>query len=174
MAAVDASMYARALVEVSSSRPVATWRSYRRLEYALEQIPELKRALAATAAFPEKRRRREVDTLLKEWPAELRRLVEDLVTQNTLDGVTEIGRVYTRALQRSGHPWVRIESARKLSATEYRTIAKGLPGDRMKILFEFTVDPALIGGVRVQYDDQEYDLTIGGGLDRLANALEAA
>lgn len=174
MAVVNPAEYAEALVGVSKATPVATWRSFRKLEYALERIPELKRSLIATAALSEKRRRKEVDALLHEWPAELRRLAEDLASQQALDSLTDIGRVYTRLLQRDGYPWVRIESARPLSRIEYLNIAKGLPGDRMKMLFEFSVDPDLIGGVRVAYNDEEYDLTIGGGLDRLATELEVA
>ena len=174
MAKVDATMYATALMEASKDRPVATWQQRRKLEDALERIPELKRTLVATAALPEKRRRQEVDRLLHEWPLALRRLVEELAAQRALDSLQAIGRAHTRLLQQAGYPWVRFESARPLSTSEYKNLANALPADRMKMLLEFSVDPDLIGGVRVLYNDHEYDVTIGGGLDRLATALEVS
>lgn len=174
MANADAKTYAAALREATASRPVATWNSFRKLEDAVERVPHLAQVLVGTVALPAKRRRQEIDRLLGEWPLEIRRLVELLSAENSLGLIKDIGRAYTLLLNREGYPLVRLSSARPLSSAEYRQIAGTLPGDRMKMLFEFVVDPSLIGGVRVEYGDQEYDLTIGGGLDRVAAALEAA
>lgn len=170
----DPKQFARALAEAAAARPVATWRSFGKLTAVLHEVPQLRQALIATTTFSADRRIRVVDTLLREWSEPLRRLVDLLVESRILDRIDDVYDAYTKLLRSSGHPLVRVEAPEQLPSAALLRILEALPGDRMTFLVESVVNPELIGGVRVEYEDREYDLSLGGALDRLETELEVA
>ena len=74
---------------------------------------------------------------------------------------------------RGGSP-LRIESARELDPGELRTLVDRL-GARYNTAFDVTqtVDPELIGGVRITMGDKLIDGSVAGRLDELARMLSA-
>jgi F-type H+-transporting ATPase subunit delta len=69
---------------------------------------------------------------------------------------------------------LRIESARELAPGELRELVERL-GQRYKTTFDVTqtVDPELIGGVRITLGDKQIDGTVAGRLDELARMLSS-
>jgi F-type H+-transporting ATPase subunit delta len=85
----------------------------------------------------------------------------------------EIVAQYDILEQRSrGSSSLRIESARELDPAELRALVDRL-GARYQTIFDVTqtVDPELIGGVRITLGDKLIDGSVAGRLDELARML---
>lgn len=165
--------YAAALRQ-SPGDPVQTWQSLDRLVGAFATVARLKQTIVATGARPAKIRRRTIDSLLKGWPAPVRRLVELLAEELAVDRFPEIVRAYTAGLEADGFQRVRIESSNALTSADIAALLKSLQLNRKHVLLTTAVEPDLIGGVRVSVGDTEYDLSVGGALNRLSSELEVA
>ena len=167
----NAKEYAAALQEVSGDS-VKTWQSLEDLRSAFVKVPRLKQLVVATGARPAKIRRRTLDALLKGWPAPVCRLVESLAEELAVDRFPEVARAYTAALEAEGFQRTHIESSNSLTSAEVATLLKSLKLNRRTVLLTTAVESDLIGGVRVSVGDTEYDLSVGGALNRLSSELE--
>lgn len=169
--AANAKEYAVALRQAPGD-PVTAWQSLEQLETAFREVPRLKQLVVATGARPAAVRRRTLEALLKEWPLPVRRLVELLAAELAVDHLPEIARAYTAALKAEGFQRVHIESSTALTSADIATLLKSLKLNRKTVLLTTVSEPDLIGGVRVSVGDTEYDLSVGGALNRLSSELE--
>lgn len=169
--AANTKEYAAALRQ-SPGDPVKVWQSLEQLETAFREVPRLKQTIVATGARPAKVRRRTLDALLKGWPTPVRRLVELLAAELAVERFPEIVRAYTADLETDGFQRVIIESSNPLTSADIAPLLKSLKLNRKTVLLTTVVVPGLIGGVRVSVGDTEYDLSVGGALDRLSSELE--
>lgn len=169
--AANAKEYAAALRQASGD-PVKVWQSLEQLEAAFREVPRLKQTIVATGARPAKVRRRALDSLLQGWPTPVRRLVELLAGELAVDRFPGVVRAYTAGLEVEGFRRVVIESSNSLTSAEIATLLRSLKLNRKTVLLTTAVEPGLIGGVRVSVGDTEYDLSIGGALNRLSSELE--
>ena len=65
-----------------------------------------------------------------------------------------------------------VESATELDSTSQQRVASGLAknyGDKLSI--EYTINPALLGGLRIKVGDDVLDGSVQGRLDRLSKAF---
>lgn len=97
-----------------------------------------------------------------------------LLTKRREDLLPEITEEY-ETLRRADERviYAKITSAEALSDDERKTLLAKLTTEIGKTLEpEFAVDPALIGGVRVAYENMVLDGSVRGGLARLRSALQ--
>ncbi len=68
---------------------------------------------------------------------------------------------------------VTVESAEPLSAADQRRISANLAARyHDRLVFNFSVDPALLGGLRVRVGSDVFDGTVQGRIDRLASVFK--
>lgn len=97
-----------------------------------------------------------------------------LLAKRREDLLPEIAREY-ETLRRDDERviYAKITSAEPISADERKTLLAKLTKEIGKTLEpEFAVDPTLIGGVRVAYENMVLDGSVRGGLARLRAALQ--
>jgi F0F1-type ATP synthase delta subunit len=167
---VNPSSYAEALL-VAGGDPAATWQSLTRLETALAQVPRLK--LLLIAAGTGRRPESTISGLLGDWPKPIQRLTAELAQAGALDEFPAIVWSFESLLGKQGYRTVAMTSAKPLGRAEVNAVLSALPIDRKLVLIESNVDPDLIGGLRVSLEGTEYDLSIGGALERLAATIGA-
>lgn len=165
--------YADALATVAADKASA-WRELAALSEAVSREPDLKRGLIDAAARREPARSRRLARLLKPVSAPVARLVGLLLSEGALARLLELVDAFSRRLAEDGYVRVHLESADRLADTEERKILRSLKVAPAKALVTSETDPALIGGVRATVDGQVRDETLGGRLDRVAEALQGA
>lgn len=71
---------------------------------------------------------------------------------------------------------VHVTTAVELSTAQRSAItdALGKKYPKQKISLEATIDPEVIGGIRIMIDSVEYDATVAGKLERLSHHLQQA
>ncbi|HEY8108934.1 MAG TPA: F0F1 ATP synthase subunit delta [Patescibacteria group bacterium] len=169
----DLGPYADALATVATDQ-AAAWRELAALSEAVSREPELKRGLIDAAARREPARGKRLAKLLKPVSAPVAKLVALLLAEGAIDRLSELVDVLARRLSKRGYVRVHLESADPLPDTEVRTVLRALKVAPAKALVTSETDPSLIAGIRAAVDGQVRDATLGGRLDRVAEALTGA
>lgn len=169
----DLGPYADALKTVATDK-AAAWRELAALSEAVSREPELKRGLIDAGARREPARGRRLAKLLGPVSAPVAKLVALLLAEGALEQLPELVDVLSRSLAKEGYVRVRLESADQLSDTEVRNLLRSLKVAPAKALVTSETDSSLIAAVRATVDGQVRDATLGGRLDRVAEALTGA
>ena len=69
-------------------------------------------------------------------------------------------------------PKVKITSAISLSSTQLKTITDALSQKYQKIEIEQTVDPEIIGGLKITVGSKQIDASVRGKIEQLKQALQ--
>jgi F-type H+-transporting ATPase subunit delta len=122
------------------------------------------RAKALEAALP------------KGFPAEIKNLLKLMLQDGNLDLLSDVGSSLGRVVSGQQAPVkAEITSAVELSEQEKealrQSLAKQFGGD---LTFSFSVDPALMGGLRVRVGDRLMDTSVASRLTALRESLASA
>ncbi len=162
--------YARGLRQAVSD-PAAAWRELAGLAGALATTPDLKRGLIDAAARPEPARGKWLASLLKPCSRPVARLVELLLVDQELDAIPELADAFARELAKEGYARVHLETPAPLNGPAERGILKALKIDPRRALVTYEENEQLLGGVRATVDGRVIDASLGGRLDRVAEAV---
>lgn len=166
----DLGPYADALVIVAKDR-AAAWRELAALSEAVSREPDLKRGLIDAAARPEPARGKRLAKLLRPVSTPVAKAVDLLLSEGALADLPALVGALARRLAEDGYARVHLESADRLTDTEERKVLRALKVAPAKALVTAETDPELLGGLRATVDGQVRDATLGGRLDRVAEAL---
>lgn len=166
----DLGPYADALKAVAADK-AAAWRELAALSEAVSQEPELKRGLIDAGARREPARGKRLAALLGPVSAPVAKLVGLLLAEGALEQLPKLADAFSRSLAKDGFVRVHLESADRLTATEERRVLRSLKVAPGKALVTSETDSSLIGGIRATVDGRVHDATLGGRVDRVAEAL---
>jgi len=168
--------YARSLAEVAREVDVtdAVRRDLRVLQAVSEQVPEFLAAMR-NPVVPQETKRAIVDDLSRRcgFQKYFAQFLRVLVEHHRIVHVNAIGVIFDEEADAlSGVVRARVATARALEPARRDRLAADLRRilDR-NVAMEATVDPALIGGLRVQVGGTVYDGSVRSQLDRLKRRL---
>ncbi|HOB53669.1 MAG TPA: ATP synthase F1 subunit delta [Acidobacteriota bacterium] len=168
--------YARSLAEVAREVSItdAVRRDLRVLQAVSEQVPEFLAAMR-NPVVPQETKRAIVDDLSRRcgFQKHFAQFLRVLVEHHRIVHVNAIGVIFDEEADvLSGVVRARVATARALEPARRDRLAADLRRilDR-NVAMEATVDPALIGGLRVQVGGTVYDGSVRSQLDRLKRRL---
>lgn len=169
----DATPYAEALLRLSKRS------DWSKTAEQLDTLAELlgRNALAGqlltdAATRPPAERFKLVKNVLRGFTPSLQKLVDRLIEDGTLDAVPDLRDTFRRTYYRAaGLTPVQVETPEPLKPAARAQLIKQLGASGRKPALTESVDPDLIGGMRLIVDDVEYDFSLGGALDRLEQTL---
>ncbi len=154
--------------------PAAAWRELAGLSEALATEPELKRGLIDAAARREPARGKRLAALLRPCSRPVTKLVELLLAEQKIGAVRELADAFARKLAGEGFVRVHLETPEPLTASAERGILRSLKVDPRRALVTHGRNERLLGGVRATVDGRAIDASLGGRLDRVAEAIGGA
>lgn len=169
----DLGPYAEALKVVAKDKASA-WRELAALSEAVSREPELKRGLIDAGTRREPARGKRLAALLKPVSTPVAKLVGLLLAEGALGQLSGLVDVFSRSLAKEGFVRVHLESADRLTDADERKILRALKIAPAKALITSETGPSLIGGIRATVNGRVHDATLGGRLDRAAEALQGA
>jgi F-type H+-transporting ATPase subunit delta len=164
--------YAEALLGLARDEPTV-----RRYRASLEQLaPTFDRVTIAglrNPAVPVKQRQEAITAALKDEPAEIHSLLLLLLERDHIALVPFIARAFGDIVdQRESIAKARITTAVPLGEPEQAELVRRLErASGTKLRATFAVDPALIGGARVQIGDHLIDSSLHAKLSALGRQL---
>ncbi len=122
------------------------------------------KASALTAALP------------AETPVEVANLLKLLIQAGELDLLPDIANALSQVATGTAAPIkAEITSAVELSSEEQEKLRRSLAGQYGEgLIFQFSIDPALMGGLRMRIGDRLIDTSIASRLSALRDSLTAA
>jgi F-type H+-transporting ATPase subunit delta len=179
---VVARRYARALLDVvmagaksPSEGPAAVRKALEDSRSLLEQNPELVRALTHPAV-PTATREKVADAVWAQAPEVVRRLLHLLVERDRVQILPAIAEAYAEAWNEArGVVAAAAVSAVELDAPQKEALGKALGKAAGKeVELQTSVDPSVLGGVRVTMGGRTYDGTVAAQLQALRRRLQGA
>lgn len=146
------------------------------VQAVLDKDPALAASLKDTSKDFDERAKALEAALPKGLPAEIKNLLKLMLQDGTLDQVAEVGASLGRVVSGQQAPVkADVTSAVELSDKEKdairQSLAKQFGGD---LSFTFSVDPALLGGLRVRVGDRLIDTSVASRLSALRESLASA
>jgi F-type H+-transporting ATPase subunit delta len=181
MISVAANRYGQALVDVvlspgSGLEPNAVQTQLRAVESLLKESSELRHVLNSPAV-PASRKRGVIAALAPELglSGKIRNFFFVLIDHRRIGQVSAIREAFDAAInQRTGFVRADVTSAQPLSETQRNTLTAELHKLTGKsVRAEFSVDPALVGGVVTRIGSTVYDGSVRGQLESLRRRLVA-
>ena len=167
--------YAEALLDIATGeRAVDAYRgSLDALATSL--TPEIVRALL-DQRVPVDRRQSALDAASKDEPRAIRAVLAILLQRQRLEIVPDIARAYGELVdRREGIVKARITTPIELAQSQRDDLVRSLErASGKKIRATFQVDPALIGGARVQVGDRLIDASLHTQLQHLAREMASS
>lgn len=169
----SANQYAQAIMGAMLERWQGALSS---VSVALKQNPQLAEQLS-NAAYGVNERLSALESVLPtEAPIELRNTLKLMVQDGALHLVDQLGDALSQAARGRGTESTKAEviSAVELSAAEQADLRRSLAvryGDGLS--FAFSVDPALMGGLRVRVGDRLIDTSVASRLQAMRETLSA-
>lgn len=169
----SANQYAQAIIGAMLERWQGALSS---VSVALKQNPQLAERLS-NAAYGVNERLSALESVLPtDAPIELRNTLKLMVQDGALHLVDQLGDALTQTVRgRTAEPTkAEVVSAVALSAEEQAELRRSLTaryGDGLT--FAFSVDPALMGGLRVRVGDRLIDTSVASRLQAMRETLSA-
>ena len=167
--------YAEALFDFATQeRAVDAYRSSLDA-LATSLTPEVTRALA-DQRVPSERRGAALEAATKDEPKAIRAVLSLLLQRERLEILPDIARAYGELLdRREGIVKARITTPIELPQSQRDDLVRSLErASGKKIRATFQVDPALIGGARVQVGDRLIDASLHAQLQHLAREMASS
>ncbi|MCE7986604.1 MAG: ATP synthase F1 subunit delta [Caldilinea sp. CFX5] len=169
----SANQYAQAIMGAMLERWQGALSS---VSVALKQNPQLAERLS-NAAYGMNERLSALETVLPaDAPIELRNTLKLMVQDGALHLVDQLGDALSQvATGRSGAPTkAEVVSAVALSAEEQAELRRSLAARYGEgLTFTFSVDPSLMGGLRVRVGDRLIDTSVASRLQAMRETLSA-
>nr|WP_290668158.1 ATP synthase F1 subunit delta [Ardenticatena sp.] len=166
-----AKIYAQAILQTALEDWLTGIQKVRRL---LEENPELLTELEDAGKPPAEREKRLAGVLPKDLKPEVANFVRLLVRNNDLNLLDAIVATLDEILEQTGAHvrTAEITTAVELSPEEKAKLEEKLTAQYGEgLIFEYKVDPAVLGGVRVRIGDHLIDATVAGRLNALRERL---
>jgi len=164
--------YAEALIDLAGDR--ATVESYRAsLERLARAIGPSTIAILRDPRVSLEHRRDALTGATKDEPHAIRSLLVLLLERQRIQLVPDIARFYAEIVdRRAGIEKAKITTPIDLSQSERDELVRRLEGSSgRKIKATFVVDPALLGGAKVQIGDHVIDTSLAAQLQEMAREL---
>jgi F-type H+-transporting ATPase subunit delta len=171
-----AKRYARAIFELAQEeKDLAGWgRRVERVVQALED--EDTRRLLENPSLPVEARLEALDAGTKGWDQQAKNLAKLLVSATRADAATELAAEYQRLVDDAeGRIQATATTAVELSAQERNRLSKELSTSLgREVRLDVNVDPAIIGGLVLQFGDSLIDASVATRLQQLRRRLATA